>query len=70
MILDEDRLIDIETKLAHQEDLLSALNDAVTNQQAQIDRFEALCRALTDRVQSLLQDAAVDQSPEQRPPHY
>ena len=32
--MSEDRLIDIESKLAHQEQLLNELNDVITEQQA------------------------------------
>ena len=66
--MDEDRLIDIETKLAHQEQLLSELNDALTNQQAQISQLESLCQSLIDRLKSLVDGA--DQATDERPPHY
>jgi SlyX protein len=63
-------MIDIETKLAHQEHLLSELNDALTDQQAQITRLEALCQSLIDRVKSLAEAAGSDEPPGERPPHY
>ena len=44
--MNEQRLIEIETKLAHQEHLLSSLDDALTRQQAQLTRLEELCRSL------------------------
>ena len=66
--MDEDRLIDIETKMAHQEQLLSELNDALTDQQAQISRLESLCQSLIDRLKSLGEH--VDPSGDERPPHY
>jgi len=66
--MDEDRLIDIETKMAHQEQLLSELNDALTDQQAQIGRLESLCQSLIDRLKSQVEHA--DPSGDERPPHY
>ncbi len=66
----EERLIKIETKLAHQENLLAELNDVVANQQAQITRLERLCGTLTDRIRSLSDAGPDDQVAEQRPPHY
>jgi SlyX protein len=66
--MDEDRLIDIETKMAHQEQLLSELNDALTDQQGQISRLESLCQSLIDRLKSLAEHA--DPSGDERPPHY
>ena len=70
LALDEDHLIDIETKLAHQEQLLSELNDALTNQQAQIGRLESLCKSLIERFKSLADKAGADQATGERPPHY
>ncbi len=66
--MDENRLIDIETKVAHQEQLLSDLNEALSDQQAQIGRLESLCKALIDRLNSLGDRA--DQTSDERPPHY
>lgn len=68
--MDEDRIIDIETRLAYQEHLLSELNDALTNQQAQIGRLETMCESLIDRVKSLMDNAPSDDSRDQLPPHY
>ncbi len=68
--MDEDRLIDIETKIAHQEQLLSELNEALTDQQAQIGRLESLCQSLMDRLKSLVDNAAAEQASDERPPHY
>ena len=56
--MNDDRLIDIETKLAHQEHLLSQLNEALSDQQAQIGRLEQLCQSLIDRVKSLAEGTA------------
>ncbi len=70
MILDENRVIEIETKLAHQEHLLSELNEALTDQQAQISGLERLCQSLIDRVKSLLDSSPADQATVERPPHY
>ena len=70
MILDEKRVIEIETKLAHQEHLLSELNKAVTDQQAQISGLERLCQSLIERVKSLLDSSSADQATDERPPHY
>ncbi len=70
MILDEKRVIEIETKLAHQEHLLSELNEALTDQQAQISGLERLCQSLIERVKSLLDSSSADQATDERPPHY
>ncbi len=68
--MNEQRLIDIETKLAHQEHLLSSLDDALTRQQAQLTRLEELCRSLLQRVRSLPEPSTEGQAGNERPPHY
>ena len=70
MILDDNRVSEIETKLAHQEHLLSELNEALTDQQAQISGLEQLCQSLIERVKSLLASSPADQPTGERPPHY
>jgi SlyX protein len=64
----EERFIDIEIKLAHQEDLVESLNQRVYEQQKQIDQLEAMLAALAERVRTTSQ---ANQSPlNERPPHY
>ena len=68
--MSEDRLIDIESKLAHQEQLLNELNDVITEQQARIMQLEQLSSTLIERVRTL-GDAGTESEPaDQRPPHY
>ena len=68
--MDEERLIDIETKLAHQEHLLAELNEALSDQQVQIGRLERLCQSLIDRVKSLAEGTEAGPPSDERPPHY
>lgn len=69
--MDDNRLIDIESKLAHQEQLLDDLNQALTNQQSQIANLEALCRGMLERLKSMAeQPDSAGAGNEERPPHY
>ena len=68
--MDDEKTVDIETKLAHQEHLLSALNDALTNQQAQIAELERLCQTLVERLRALSEAGAGIDNDDERPPHY
>ena len=67
--MNEERIIEIETKLTHQEDLLAQLNDALTNQEAQLNELEHRWRMLHDRIESLAADADSDPTADE-PPHY
>ena len=66
----DERLTELEFKLAHQEQTLIELNDVITDQQARIMQLEQLCESLIDRVQGLA-DAGADDTPQHEiPPHY
>ena len=45
--MSEERFIDLETRLAHQDQLLHELDEVVTAQQARIMQLEQLCRHIT-----------------------
>ncbi len=68
--MSEERFIDIESKLAHQDQLLNDLNDVVTQQQATIMRLDELCRSLIDRVRSMGDSVPAVQAGNEPPPHY
>jgi len=68
--MNEERFIDLETRLAHQDQLLNELNDVVTQQQAKIMQLDELCNTLIMRVRSM-GEALPDSDPgNERPPHY
>lgn len=68
--MDEERIIEIETKVAHQEHTVQQLNDVVTEQAARISQLEDLCRALVDRLHSLSSNLPAATEQDERPPHY
>jgi SlyX protein len=65
-----ERIIELEIKAAYQEDLLQELNKIVSQQQQQIDRLDATCKLLNDRIQSLSIDGGSGENIEEIPPHY
>lgn len=65
----EERLVEIEIKLARQEDLVDTLNQTVYRQQKKIDELEALCAALARHVREMREAAAAGPANE-KPPHY
>ena len=65
-----NKIIEIETKLAHQDQLLIELNQVMTDQQTQLMRLEELFTAMLERVRSL-GDNSPDAAPQdETPPHY
>lgn len=68
--MDEDRLIDLETRLAYADDALRVLSDTVARQQQQIERLEALCRQLVERVKAQGESDKPFTPAEEVPPHW
>jgi len=65
----DERFVEIEVKLAHQEQVMSELNEVVTEQQAKLMQLEELCTSLIQRVRSI-GDGTADSEQDERPPHY
>lgn len=68
--MSEARLVEIESKLAHQEHLVLELNDVVTRQQAEIDGLHERYEALLARVRALGEMLPEAGPGDERPPHY
>ncbi len=68
--MSEERFIDMETRLVHQDQLLFELNDVVTKQQEKIMRLEELCASIVERIRSLGDESPSDAESDERPPHY
>lgn len=66
----EDRIIELEIKVAYQEDLIQELNKIVSQQQQQISRLETTCKLLNERIKSLLNVVNAEENIDQTPPHY
>jgi len=67
-VSDENRFIDIEIKLADQENLVDNLNRTIYEQGRRIDQLEAMVAKLAEHVRTL-RDAG--QGPlNEKPPHY
>ncbi|MEQ1529016.1 MAG: SlyX family protein [Methylococcales bacterium] len=68
--MSESRVIELEIKAAYQEDLLAELNQIVCKQQQQIDRLEATCELLNERIKSLSTEGIGGEVIDEVPPHY
>lgn len=65
-----DLIIELQTKLSFQDDLLEGLNQVVTSQQQQIMRLETAFEALKLQVKTLQTDPNQTDVAEPPPPHY
>lgn len=68
--MNEERFIELEIKAAYQDDLLQTLNNIVSQQQQQIQRLEATCRLLNEKIKSLSSEAGGVDAALEVPPHY
>lgn len=68
--MSEDRLMDIEIKLSHQEHAVEELNQVICQQQKKIDHLEEICAALIRHVKELSDGAAEQRTANEPPPHY
>ena len=65
----QEQLVDVQTKLAFQEDAVQTLSDLIHEQQQQIDRLLSQEKATLSQLQQILseQGQQVEEAP---PPHY
>lgn len=67
-----DELIELQTRIAYQEDTISQLNQVVTKQDADIIQLQQQMRLLAKRIDELsfTQGNGAEEIPNERPPHY
>ena len=69
----EEQLIDVQTRVAYQEDTLAQLNEVITRQDAEIVQLKQQIRLLAQRLDEFARDPAPGSETEitnERPPHY
>ena len=66
----EDRFVELETRLAFQEDAIHHLNETVAAQQRQIDSLTAIVEALRQRMAQFSTSPLHGNEAEPPPPHY
>jgi len=66
----EERIVELETRLAFQERLIQELNDALTGQQRQLDVFQHTLDTMCEQLKTGLADDTKLLSEEVPPPHY
>jgi uncharacterized coiled-coil protein SlyX len=66
----EERLTEIELRVAFQDDTIQQLNDVIVRQQHDIEQLTEELQLLKQQMQILAPSLVVDQSQETPPPHY
>ena len=64
----QDRVVALETRLAHLDRIVEDLNDTITAQWAEINRLGRRCTELQDRLSEA--ETLAGPAPVQKPPHY
>ena len=65
-----ERLTELEVRMAFQEKTIQDLNEVVTRQQRQIDRLMQELEAVKSRLAALAPSMVIPQEEEKPPPHY
>jgi len=68
--VDEEKIIDLETRIAHQEHTIATLNEVLIDQEAQRTNLAAKVEALTERVTALAAAVPSGDPADETPPHY
>lgn len=65
----EQRLTDLETRIAFQEDSIQTLSDELYRQQKELERVQQLCNLMLQQLQDMPSSGAPGPVDE-KPPHY
>jgi len=68
--MNEDRLVEIETKIAFQENTIKDLSDTVYNQQKQIDVLNKTMKAMIVQIKDSSLMSPGGNLKDEKPPHY
>lgn len=67
---DQDKLVDLQSRLAFQDQTINELNDALTSQQQQIDKLQYQLKLLNDKLVDMEEGTFDINQGEEKPPHY
>ena len=70
VFMSEDVIIDLQSKIAYQEDNIQELGAVIIAMQKQIDGLEICCQELRDRMREVSGSLGGGSDHDERPPHY
>ena len=68
--MDEQRIIEIETKITYQDQLLQEHNRTIYEQHKQLERLERMCLKLIDQLKGMTNAEPMLKPEDEKPPHY
>lgn len=68
--MSEDVIMDLQSKIAYQEDSIQELGTVVIAMQKQIDGLEVCCQELRDRMSEVSGSLGGGSDHDEKPPHY
>ncbi|MGB0955786.1 MAG: SlyX family protein [Panacagrimonas sp.] len=68
--MDDPRIIDLQTRIAFQEDTLRALDEVIQRQQDQLERIQRSLVALSERMRRIAAEQPANSAADEVPPHY
>ncbi|MEH6471557.1 MAG: SlyX family protein [Halopseudomonas sp.] len=66
----EEQLIDLQTRVAFQDDTIQALNEALSHQQLELERLTQMVKVLNAQLKQVVPESGANQADEPPPPHY
>ena len=66
----ENKIIELQSKLAFQDETINDLNEVITDQQQQLDQLREEIRLLGLRIASVAESSSTSDEKEPPPPHY
>lgn len=66
----EEQLIDLQTRIAFQDDSIQALSDALAHQQIEIERLTQMVKIINGQVKQMAPESGEGLADEPPPPHY
>ena len=66
----EKRIIELETKLSFQDDMILQLNEVVIELRGEVEKLAARLKSAEEKLHGLTPDLVLPQDQEDPPPHY
>ena len=66
----EERFINLESRIAHQDQSIHELSDELYRQRKQLEQLEATCQRLLERIRTLTEPTGNEDHGTEQPPHY